>query len=107
MKFLSSLDSKDRRMLLTVFGLVVALLIVFAVFTPPEDPNSNPVPDSYLAGRHGAKAAFTVLQQSGYEVQPVELALWAIPTAVIAWLVHGARIMLLGQKLKRARALPQ
>jgi uncharacterized membrane protein len=47
------------------------------------------------------------LQQSGYAVQPIELALWAIPTAVIAWLVHGARIMLLGRKLKRARALQQ
>jgi uncharacterized membrane protein len=47
------------------------------------------------------------LQQSGYLVQPIELALWAIPTAVIAFLVHGARLLMLGQRLKRARAAPQ
>jgi uncharacterized membrane protein len=47
------------------------------------------------------------LQQSGYVVQPVELALWAIPTAVIALLVHGVRLLLLGQRLQRARAAPQ
>jgi hypothetical protein len=68
-KIFSSLDQKDRRMLFLVFGLVVALLVVFAVLTPPEDPNSNPVPDSYLVGRHGAKAAYALLQRSGYRVE--------------------------------------
>jgi len=44
------------------------------------------------------------LQQSGYVVQPVELARWAIPTAVIAFLIHGARLLFLGRRLSRARA---
>jgi uncharacterized membrane protein len=43
------------------------------------------------------------LQQSGYAVQPLALALWAVPTAVFAFLIHGARLLLLGQRLKRAR----
>ncbi len=34
------------------------------------------------------------LAQSGIEVQPLELSLWAIPTAVVAFLVHGARLLL-------------
>ncbi len=69
MKFLTSLDSKDRSMLLIVFAMVAALLAVFAVLTPSEDPNRNPLPDSYLAGRHGAKAAFLFLQRSGYTIE--------------------------------------
>lgn len=69
MKLFSSLDPKDRRMLFVVFGLVVALLVLFAVLTPPEDPNNNRVPDSYLMGRYGARAAYTLLQQTGYRVE--------------------------------------
>jgi uncharacterized membrane protein len=45
------------------------------------------------------------LEQSGYKVQPVELALWALPTAVIAFLVHGTRLLILGRRLQSRRAL--
>lgn len=69
MKLLSSLDTKDRRMLLIVLGLVATLLGVIAFFTPSRDANENPVPDSYLSGRHGAKAAYTMLEQSGYTIE--------------------------------------
>ena len=44
------------------------------------------------------------LQQSGYVVAPLDLALWAIPTAILAFLVHGTRLLLLDRRLKRARA---
>ena len=88
MKVLDSLDSKDRRMLMIVLGLVVALLVVLAVFTPSQNQEDNPVPDSYLSGRHGAKAAYTVLEQSGYTIerweQPLsELAEHAGPDTVV------------------------
>jgi len=69
MRIFASLDEKDRRMLFWVLGLVVALVVVFAIFTPTQDPNANPVPDSYLAGRHGARAAYTLLQRSGYSIE--------------------------------------
>lgn len=69
MKFISSLDTKDRRMLLIATGLIAMLLGVIAFFTPPRDPNENPVPDSYLSSRHGAKAAYTLLEQSGYAIE--------------------------------------
>ena len=41
------------------------------------------------------------LAQSGIEVQPLQLSLWAIPTAIAAFLVHGARLVMFDrQKLK-------
>ena len=43
-----------------------------------------------------------VLQQQGVIVEPFQLALWAIPTAILAFLIHGARLLLLDSKLKRA-----
>jgi uncharacterized membrane protein len=44
------------------------------------------------------------LQQSGIMVEPLQLALWAIPTAVLAFVIHGTRVLLLDRKLKRALA---
>ena len=88
MRFLSSLDRKDRTMLLIILGMVLILLAVVAFFTPNEDPNKSSTPDSFLSGVHGAKAAFTLLQQSGYTVerwqQPLaELAAHAGPETVL------------------------
>jgi len=82
------LDAKDRRMLLIVLGLLIALLVIVAVFTPAQDPNRNPVPSTYFSGQHGAKAAFTLLQQSGYSIerweQPLtELVSHASPNTVL------------------------
>jgi uncharacterized membrane protein len=41
------------------------------------------------------------LEQSGVVVQPLDLSLWAIPTAVLAFTVHGTRLLLLDRRLKR------
>jgi uncharacterized membrane protein len=35
------------------------------------------------------------LQQSGVIVQPFDLSLWAIPTALLAFAIHGTRLLLL------------
>ncbi len=40
-------------------------------------------------------------------VQPLSLSLWAIPTAIIAAIVHGTRLMLLDRKLKRSPSPPR
>lgn len=42
-----------------------------------------------------------VLQQNGVNVEPLKLSVWAIPTAVIATLVHGARLLRLDRRLAR------
>ena len=39
------------------------------------------------------------LEQNGIVIEPIRLALWAIPTAVAAFLVHGARLLLLDRRL--------
>jgi uncharacterized membrane protein len=44
------------------------------------------------------------LEQSGVIVQPFELSVWAIPTAVLALLIHGTRLLLLDRKLRRGAA---
>jgi uncharacterized membrane protein len=41
------------------------------------------------------------MSQSGYDVQPLQLSLWAIPTAIAALVIHGARLLLLDRRLKR------
>jgi uncharacterized membrane protein len=41
------------------------------------------------------------LASQGYLIQPLHLSVWAIPTAVCALLVHGARLLLLDRRLSR------
>ncbi|CAN5442306.1 DUF969 family protein [soil metagenome] len=41
------------------------------------------------------------LEQNGIVLQPLELSVWAIPTAVVALLVHGARLLLLDRRIAR------
>ena len=45
-----------------------------------------------------------VLQTYGIEAEPLELAKWAIPTAICAFLIHGTRLLWLDRKLARERA---
>ena len=44
------------------------------------------------------------LETSGIIVQPFQLSVWAIPTAILALLTHGARLLLLNRRLRRAAA---
>lgn len=46
------------------------------------------------------------LEQNGIVVEPLELSVWAIPTAIAALLIHGVRLWLLDRRLKRALAPP-
>ncbi len=44
------------------------------------------------------------LDGAGIHVQPLQLSVWAIPTAVAALVIHGTRLMLLDRRLKRDSA---
>lgn len=44
------------------------------------------------------------LQQYGIAVEPLHLALWAIPTAVVAFAIHATRLVLFDRALARAAA---
>jgi uncharacterized membrane protein len=41
------------------------------------------------------------LEQNGIRVEPQDLAVWSIPTAIVAFVVHGVRLMLLDRSLPR------
>ena len=43
-----------------------------------------------------------ILSTYGYNLAPLELALWAIPTAICAFVIHGARLLLLDRRLTRS-----
>jgi len=54
-----------------------------------------------------AIGSIVLIQQTlatyGYVLEPFDLALWAIPTAICATLVHGIRLLLFDRMLKRRR----
>jgi hypothetical protein len=90
MKFLSSLDPKDRNLLLWSIGVALGLAVVAGVFLPSGNNNDNPLPSTYLSGRHGARAAYETLLNSGYTVErwerPLgELAATAGPDTVVVF----------------------
>ncbi|MFL5576953.1 MAG: DUF969 domain-containing protein [Gemmatimonadaceae bacterium] len=41
------------------------------------------------------------LEQNGIVIEPIRLALWAIPTAVAALAIHASRLLLLDRRLER------
>ena len=41
------------------------------------------------------------LKGFGIELTPFQLSVWAIPTAICAFLIHGTRLLLLDRKLGR------
>ena len=52
-----------------------------------------------------AIGSIVLIQQTlvtyGYNLSPLHLALWAVPSAIGAFLIHGARLLLLDRKLGR------
>jgi len=42
-----------------------------------------------------------ILSNYGYNLAPLELALWAVPTAIAAFLIHAARLLLFDRELGR------
>jgi uncharacterized membrane protein len=43
----------------------------------------------------------TFLKEAGIVVEPIHVAVWGIPTAICAFLVHGFRLYLLDRRLER------
>lgn len=44
------------------------------------------------------------LEQNGITVAPLQLSIWAIPTAIVAFAIHSTRLWLLNRHLKRTLA---
>ena len=88
MRFMSSLDAKDRKLLLWSVGIAMGLAIVIAFAMPKENNDQNPLPSTYLTGKHGARAAYESLLRSGYSIERwerplTELAAAAGPNTVV------------------------
>jgi uncharacterized membrane protein len=45
------------------------------------------------------------LEQNGIIVEPIDLSIWAIPTAVAAFVIHGLRLLLLDRRLRASHRL--
>ncbi len=45
--------------------------------------------------------------QHGIDLQPLQIALWALPTAIAAFLIHGVRIILGSKRIAHAKARMQ
>ncbi|OYX57292.1 MAG: hypothetical protein B7Y86_06190 [Brevundimonas subvibrioides] len=42
------------------------------------------------------------LEQAGIIVEPLQLSVWAIPTAIAAFLIHGARLLIFDRSIRKA-----
>ena len=55
-----------------------------------------------------AIGSIVLIQQTlatyGYNLAPLELAIWAIPTAILAFLIHGGRLLWLDRRLGKNRS---
>jgi len=104
---LSRLDEKDRRLLLWFLGIGLALAALTGFLLPGANSNENPLPSTYLAGQHGARAAYETLLRAGYPIerweQPLgELATKAGPETVVIFAQPFTRE---GEDLKAVRTI--
>ena len=81
MRFLSSLDPKDRRLLLWCVAAGVALAVITGFLLPSGNDDDNPIPSTYLSTRHGALAAYETLVRAGYPVERWERPLGELASA--------------------------
>jgi hypothetical protein len=88
MSLLASLDAADRKLLLWSVAIALGLAIVAGILLPGSDNDKDPVPSTYLSGRHGALAAYETLLEEGYPMERWErplgdLAAQAGPDTVV------------------------
>ena len=99
MKFLASLDAKDRRLLLWCLGIALGLAVLTGFLLPGADSNDNPLPSTYLAGQHGARAAYETLLRSGYSLER-----WERPLSELAATAGPDTVVIFAQPFTREKA---
>lgn len=62
-----NLDKSDRRLLLWAAAVLLPLVVILAVLSNGQEETS--IPSTYSAQSHGAKAAYLLLKEQGYEVE--------------------------------------
>ncbi len=96
MTFLSSLDAKDRKLLLWCVGIAIALAVATGFLMPNGNDNDNPLPSTYLAGQHGARAAYETLLRSNYQIER-----WERPLSELAATAGPETVVIFAQPFSR------
>jgi hypothetical protein len=68
------LDNADRKLLMAAGLLLVGLIVASAALAPTRNAGGSSFPSSYSNSWNGARAAFLLLQESGYHVERWELS---------------------------------
>jgi hypothetical protein len=92
MKLFTSLDAKDRRLLIGCLVAVLVLAFLTAFFSRNENSDDSTVPSSYLTGKHGARAAYELLAASGYTVER-----WEQPLSDLAQRADAQTVVILAE----------
>jgi hypothetical protein len=79
----------DRKILWIAGGVFLFIIIVSFIFAKGSSPNDE-VPSSYSTGSGGAKAAYLLLKESGYDVERWEDSLTDLPDPAGRTLVLAA-----------------
>jgi hypothetical protein len=95
---MSSLDTKDRRLLLWSIGIAIALTVVIGMVMPSENNDNNRMPSTYLSGQHGARAAYESLLRSGYSLER-----WERPLSELATIAGPGTVVILAQPFSREK----
>ena len=99
MKLLSSLDAKDRRLMLWCVGIALGLAVLTGFLLPGADSNENPMPSTYLSGQHGARAAYETLDRSGYLIER-----WERPLSDLAATAGPDTVLIFAEPFTREKA---
>lgn len=96
MSLLTTLDAKDRKLLLWLLGVGVTLAALLGYLLPGANSNDNPLPSTYLTGKHGARAAYETLLRSGYAVER-----WERPLSELAESAGPETVVIFAQPFTR------
>ncbi|HVU48404.1 MAG TPA: DUF4350 domain-containing protein [Terracidiphilus sp.] len=107
MKLFASLDAKDRRLLVICLASVLVLAVLMAIFARNQNNDDNPLPSSYLTGRHGAAAAYELLEASGYNLERWEEPLSDLAAQADAHsvLILAGPVLTSAEDMKAVRAI--
>lgn len=94
MRLFSSLDAKDRKLVFWFAGVGVGLAVLLGFLLPGPNSNDNPLPSSYLAGQHGARAAFETLLRADYVVER-----WERPLSELAETAGPETVVILAEPM--------